>query len=210
MNNIKPLQAIDQGLTGCHICGLLVKLPSDSQGTCPRCHSKVHPRKANSISGTWALLLAAVFLYIPANLLPIMTVTYFGSGSPDTIISGVIHLLASGMWPLALIVFVASILVPLMKLFVLVYLLISVQRASKTRKRERTRLFRLTELVGRWSMVDVFVIALLTALVHLGAIATVEPGLGASAFAAVVILTMLAAMRFDPRLIWDSEARADG
>ncbi len=148
-------------------------------------------------------------MYFPANLLPIMTVVYLGSGQPDTIMSGVIRLMRHGDWSIALVVFVASILVPLLKMIVLVYLLLSVHRKSQLRRRERTRLYRVTELVGRWSMLDVFVVALLAALVHLGVLADITPGPAARAFAAVVILTMLSAMSFDPRLIWDHESDAD-
>ncbi len=198
-----PRLAREAGLTGCPICGLVVRLTPHRENYCPRCHSHLHARKPHSILTTWALLLTAALLYIPANVLPIMTVVYFGSGQPDTILSGVVHLFENGMWPLGLIVFVASIVVPLLKLIILSYLLISVQRRTPHRRKRRTRLFRLTELIGRWSMVDVFVIALLTTLVQMGTVANVEPGAGASAFAAVVISTMFAAMSFDPRLIWE-------
>jgi len=193
------------GLASCHVCSLLLRLPGRGGGRCPRCGSRVHFRKPGSLSTCWALLLASIIMYFPANLLPIMTVVYFGSGQPDTIMSGVVRLMMHGDWPIALVVFVASILVPLLKMIVLVYLLLSVHRKSGWRRRERTRLYRLTELVGRWSMVDVFVVALLAALVHIGVLADIAPGPGARAFAAVVILTMLAAMSFDPRLIWDHE-----
>ncbi len=196
-------RARELGLASCHTCDLLVRLQGNRRQHCPRCGAHVHSRRPHSLSTTWAMLVASLVLYLPANLLPVMTVIYFGQGQPDTIISGVIRLILHGNWPLALIVFVASVLIPLLKIMVLVYLLLSVHRHSVYRKQERTRLYRITELVGRWSMVDVFVVALLVALVQLGAIANIEAGLGASAFAGVVILTMLAAMNFDPRLIWD-------
>lgn len=143
-------------------------------------------------------------LYLPANLYPVMSVTSFGQVRADTILSGAEFLLAHGMWPLALIVFVASILVPVVKILILVYLLLSVQLRSVARPIDRTRLYRFTEFVGRWSMVDVFVVSVLVALVHLGQVAEVEAGAGAVFFAAVVVLTMLAAKTFDPRLIWDN------
>lgn len=193
------------GLASCAVCNQLMRLPARRRGLCPRCGSHVHMRKPASLSNSWALLVAAMIMYFPANLLPIMTVVYLGSGQPDTIISGVIRLMMHGDWPIALVVFVASVLVPLLKMIVLLYLLLSVRRKSTFRRRERTRLYRMTELVGRWSMVDVFVVALLAALVHLGVLADITPGPGARAFAAVVILTMLSAMSFDPRLIWDRE-----
>jgi len=204
-----PPRARDLGLTGCHVCGLVLR-GSGGELHCPRCHSALHPRKPDSIARTWALLITAVILYIPANLLPVMRTAYLGNESADTIMSGVVYFLLHGDWPLALIIFVASVLVPLLKIISLVYLLISVQRRSRIRHRERTLLYRVTELIGRWSMVDVFVVAVLVALVQMGNLATVYPGLGASAFAGVVILTMLAAQSFDPRLIWDHQERMDG
>ncbi len=194
-------------LVGCHACGLVSRLRPAAKGGhmhCPRCGSALHRRKPNSIARTWALVLTAAILYIPANVFPVMTVISFGKGAPDTILSGVIHLIEGGMLPLALLVFFASITVPVLKLLGLTYLLISVQRKSQWRPRDRTRLYRITEAVGRWSMIDIFMISILVALVKLGSIATIEPGVGATSFAAVVIITILAAMSFDPRLIWDS------
>jgi paraquat-inducible protein A len=172
--------------------------------SCPRCGALLHQRKSDSISRTWAFLIAAFILYIPANLYPIMTVISFGRGAPDTIISGVIHLIEADQWPIAALVFFASIFVPILKLLVLAFLAISVQLKSKWRPRDRTVIYRFTEVVGRWSMIDIFMISILVALVKLGAIATIEAGIGATAFAAVVVLTMFAAMAFDPRLIWDN------
>ncbi|MBF0161820.1 MAG: paraquat-inducible protein A [Magnetococcales bacterium] len=187
------------GWSLCHTCAALLL----TQGTCPRCGDRVHLRKPASLSHTWALLLAAALLYIPANLLPIMTVIRFGQGEPDTILSGVQHLMASGLWPLALIILFASVLVPLMKLAVLTFLLLSVHYQTKWRLRERTTLYRVIELFGHWSMVDIFLLAVLTALVQLGSLTTIEPGNGATFFGMVVVLTMLATRRFDPRLMWD-------
>ena len=171
---------------------------------CPRCGASLHYRKPNSISRTWALIWAAIILYIPANVYPVMTVISFGKGSPDTILSGVKALAEHGMWPLALLVFFASITVPMAKLIGMIYLLLSVQRKSHWRPKDRTVLYRVTEVIGRWSMIDIFMISILVALVKLQAIATIEPGPGAISFAAVVVLTMFAAMSFDPRLIWDA------
>ena len=204
-----PPRALELGLTGCHTCGLVLRL-GHGESLCPRCHSVLHPRKPASIARTWALLITAVIMYIPANVLPVMRTAYLGNESADTIMSGVVYFLLHGDWPLALVIFVASVLVPLLKVMALIYLLISVQRQSRIRHRERTVLYRVTELIGRWSMVDVFVVAVLAALVQMGNLATIYPGLGASAFAAVVILTMLAAHSFDPRLIWDHQESMDG
>jgi paraquat-inducible protein A len=178
---------------------------------CPRCATPLHRRKPDSLNRSWALAATAAILYVPANLLPIMTVTSFGKGTPDTIVSGVIELLHAGMWPIALLVFFASITVPVLKLVGLVFLLLSVHRRSTKRLRDRTVMYRIIEGVGRWSMVDVFMIGILAALVALGNLATIAPGPGAVAFCGVVIVTILAAMAFDPRLMWDvADGRDDG
>jgi paraquat-inducible protein A len=195
------------GLMSCHACHQLTRIPAgftDGEAICPRCEAHIHLRKPNSLSRTWALLIAAYILYIPANLLPVMTVISFGKGEADTILSGVKELIHAGMLPIALLVFFASITVPVLKLLVLTFLLLSVHYKSQWRPRERTFLYRITEVVGRWSMIDIFMISILIALVKLDAVATIEPGAGAISFASVVILTMFAAMSFDPRLIWDS------
>jgi paraquat-inducible protein A len=157
----------------------------------------------------WAFAIAAMILYIPANTLPIMeTSSLFGSQN-DTIMSGVVYLWRSGSWYLALVVFIASILVPMAKLLALILLLVSVQLRSCWQPLQRAKLYRMVELVGRWSMLDVYVVTLLVALVQLDALATIKPGPGALAFGAVVVLTLLAAMHFDPRLIWDSLENAN-
>lgn len=187
----------------CHTCHLLV-LQGDGHEDCPRCGSALHTRKENSIDKTWALTITAAILFIPANLLPIMTVSQMGRGDPDTIVSGVLKLMSLGMYGLALIVFFVSIVVPGLKLISLTYLLRSVQTRSSWRPRDRTLLYRVTEVVGSWSMVDVFIVGLLTALVSLGAMAGIEPGPGILYFAGVVVVTMFAAHSFDPRLIWDN------
>ena len=169
----------------------------------------MHHRKANSINRTWALVITAAILYVPANVFPVMTVISLGKAQSDTILSGALYLLQHGMWPLALIVFIASVLVPLMKLFSLSFLLISVQRHSSWRPVGRTRLYRITEAVGRWSMVDIYVVTILVALVSLGNLATLDAGLGAVFFGGVVVVTIFAAESFDPRLIWDQRGDSD-
>ncbi len=194
-------------LLSCHICHLLCKAPASGDnvaGICPRCGTRLYYRKPNSISRTWALVIAAFIFYIPANVLPIMHTTSFGNTQSDTILSGVIYFMKTGSWHIALVIFVASIFVPLFKLIILVYLLISLRKKWQWRPLDRTRLYRITEAVGRWSMVDIYVLAILVALVKLDALATVEPGHGALYFAAMVVITIFAAMSFDPRLIWDS------
>jgi paraquat-inducible protein A len=196
-----------EALISCHVCELVLPqaeaVRAHSHLHCPRCGEVLHRRKPGSLQRTWALVIAAAVCYVPANLLPIMTVTSLGQGQSDTIMSGVIYLVHHGMWPLALVVFVASVLVPLMKLVILTFLLVSVQLRSAWRPEDRTRLYRLTEAVGRWSMVDIYVVTILVALVRLGNLASIEAEMGAIFFAAVVVITMFAAMSFDPRLIWD-------
>jgi paraquat-inducible protein A len=199
--------AASAGLVPCESCHLLTHWrPSDadSEQHCPRCGAPLHGRIPNSIGRCWALLIAAIALYFPANLLPIMTVKSLGSGSPNTIFSGIMELIAAKMWPVAMVVLIASIVVPLLKISTLSYLLISVQRGSVKRRRDRTRMYRLTEAIGRWSMVDIYVVAILVAAIQLGNIAEIEAGPAGIPFAGVVILTMLAAAAFDPRLIWDA------
>jgi len=193
------------GLLGCHVCGLVSRSPSaGGHAACGRCGATLHSRKPYSIGRTWALLLAAALLYIPANALPVMqTTTLFGS-QEDTILSGVAYLWTSGSWPLAIVVFVASITVPLLKIIALTVLVVSTQRRTAWRPLERTRLYRVIEIIGRWSMLDIYVVTVLVALVHLQGLATIQAGPGAVAFGAVVVLTMLASLSFDPRLIWDS------
>ncbi|MFO1112886.1 MAG: paraquat-inducible protein A [Rhodospirillales bacterium] len=208
-----PSPTVRRRLVSCHTCQLTVELPAGAHAheemDCPRCGSPLHRRKPESLSRTGALLITAALLYIPANIYPVMTLQALGSGAPSTIVGGVMELLVHGMWPLALIVFVASILVPMLKLISMGWLVVATSRGSRWRLRERTLIYRLNELVGRWSMVDVFVITILVALVQLGAVAQVVPGVGILAFAFVVVLTMLAALTFDPRLMWDAAGAND-
>jgi paraquat-inducible protein A len=173
-------------------------------GLCPRCGAELAWRRHNAIQSTWALVIAAAICYIPANVLPVLTTTALGSSESDTIMGGVVFLYTSGSWPLALIVLIASVMVPLGKLVALAYLLITVQRRSITSNRERTRLYRMVDFIGRWSMLDVFVDTFTVALVQLEPLMYVQPGPGVAFFAAVVVLTMMAAERFDSRLIWDA------
>lgn len=200
-----PLTAKQAGLASCHTCSLLTPLTqlAENHGHCPRCGSFVHQRKPDSLNRCWAFLVAATIFYFPANLLPMTRTTHLGKIQDDTILSGVIYFFSTGSWPIALVIFIASIFVPLLKLSILSGLLLSVQLRSTWRPAERTRLYRVTELVGRWSMVDIYVVTILVALVRLGALAQIEAGPAAPFFALVVVLTMFAAMAFDPRLIWD-------
>lgn len=198
------ITARQRGLMQCLVCHKLVPRQQREEVSCPRCGAPVHSRIPHSLAKTWAYLLTAMMLYVPANILPIMTVSDIAGGKADTIFSGIVSLMRSGMIPIGLIVFTASIVVPLLKMVALVILLLSVQCKWKLSARQRTRLYRLTGFVGRWSMLDIYVIMILITLVAFGALASVETGPAATAFASVVVLTMLAAMSFDARLIWDT------
>lgn len=194
------------GLVSCHDCHLLSRWPvltGRQNAFCPRCGGHLYQRKPNSIARTWALVLTAMIFYIPANVLPMTITTALGMKQADTIMSGVIYFMQHGSWEIALVIFTASIFVPFMKFLIMIYLLLSVQFRSVWRPRDRTVLYRMTEAVGRWSMVDIYVVTILVALVKLGILANIEAGPAAIYFAAVVVITMIAAESFDPRLIWD-------
>ncbi|WP_416047755.1 paraquat-inducible protein A [Cupriavidus basilensis] len=195
--------ATSMGLVSCHACDALSPLAMQGE-PCPRCGATLHHRKPNSLARTWAFLLSALILYIPANLLPVMVTQSILGTQRDTIFSGVVYLWLSGSNMLAIVVLIASIVVPLLKMIILALLLLSVHLRSRWRIRQQTRLYGLVEIIGRWSMLDIFVVALLASLVRAGALATIIPGAGAMAFGSVVVLTMLASLSFDPRLLWDS------
>jgi paraquat-inducible protein A len=205
------LSAAQAGLTSCESCGLLSRpVLAAPRGSCPRCGSRLEWRRKHSIQRTWALSLAAAMCYVPANTLPVLTTHTLTTSGSDTIMGGVIYLYRSGSWPLALIVLVASVMIPLGKLVALAYLLITVQRGSAKNNGDRVRLYRLVEFIGRWSMLDVFVDTFVVALVQLKPLMFVEPAPGVVFFLAVVVLTMFAAQTFDPRLIWDSDSDWQG
>lgn len=199
MTAYAPETAAARGLASCHWCG---KVQPVAQGHCARCHATLHLRKPHSLQRTVALTLAATMLYLPANLLPIMKADRIGGGEENTILGGVATFWAHHAYPIAIVIFTASVVIPILKLLAIAALCWSTHHC--TRPRAMTRIYRLTELVGRWSMVDVFVVAILVAVVQLGSLMSIEPGPAALAFAGVVVLTMIAAMSFDPRLIWDA------
>jgi paraquat-inducible protein A len=200
-----PLTAAQAGLVSCETCDLLARpIDAAAPGYCPRCSGTLEWRRPRSLQYTWALVIAAAICYVPANILPVLTTNALGSSESDTIMGGVMLLYRTGSWPLALIVLVASVMVPLGKLIALTYLLLAVQLGWIGGRRERMRLYRMVELIGRWSMLDVFVDTFTVALVQLQPLMSVVPGPGVLFFAAVVILTMMAAKSFDPRLIWDA------
>lgn len=210
MNAAESLTARSRGLALCLSCHRLNPCGEDETVHCARCGASVRMRKRDSLARTWALLVTALVTLIPANTYPIMNVLVFGNGDPTTIVGGIVLLIEHGMYPIAAVVFIASFLVPLLKVAGLMAILITIHRdGSRLSPLQCTRLYRLVEFFGRWSMLDVFVVMLLVATVHLGAIARIETGVGAVAFGASVVLTMLAAMSFDPRLIWDARDRDD-
>lgn len=193
--------AFAQGLQGCAVCTRVAPLDAT---VCDGCGARLHPGWGNSIQETWAWLITSVILYIPANFLPIMYTTFLGKTTESTIFGGVVILWRHGSYPIALVIFVASVFVPIGKIFILTWLCVSVQIGSTLALPQKARLYRITEFVGRWSMVDVFVVGILVALIQLGNIMTILPGAAALAFAAMVATTMFAANAFDPRLIWRS------
>jgi paraquat-inducible protein A len=199
MSELAPTAA-SRNLSACHVCH---KLAPAQLHHCPRCGSVLHMRKPDSIQRTLALLVTACILYIPANLYPIMITDQLGTSEPSTILGGVILLMHHGAVLVALVIFLFSVMVPIGKLIALFYLVWTVRRHSPITPRQRTVLYQITEFVGKWSMVDVFVVAILVALVHLGGLLSIRPGFAAVCFAGVVIVTMIAAESFDPRLIWD-------
>lgn len=207
----REASAASLGLTACHACGLLSRLPKQhAEAACPRCSAGLHFRKPHSIARTWALVIAAYILYVPANTLPILETRSLFTQQSNTIMSGVILFWNGGSWFVAAIIFFASIVVPLTKLIALTLLLMSIHRRSSWDAYQRTRLYRLIEYIGRWSMLDIYVAALSVALVQIGTFASMRAGWGAVAFGAVAVLTMFAVQAFDPRLIWDTAGAENG
>ncbi len=202
MTDDAPPTAAALGLAACHLCG---KVSPVAEKYCPRCDAHLHLRKPHSLARTWAFLTAAAAFYLPANLLPIMTVSGIAASEGDTILSGVVAFWKTGAYPIAIVIFTASVLIPLLKFVALVWLCLAARGHVNGSPAAMSRIYHITELVGRWSMVDVFVVAILVCLVQLGALMTITVGPAALSFALVVIFTMFAAMSFDPRLLWDRQ-----
>jgi paraquat-inducible protein A len=196
-----PPQAADLQLCLCHTCGQACDTTYRAH-RCNRCGAALHSVKPNSLTRTWAYLLAALILYVPANVLPVMNTQMLGNGADSTIITGVLEFWEAGAWDIAAIIFIASIGVPAIKFGALILLLVTCQRRSAWACRQRSKLFRIVELVGYWSMLDVMVVALVAALVKFQGLGDIEPRAGILFFGLVVVFTMLSAMSFDPRLIW--------
>jgi paraquat-inducible protein A len=204
----RPPVASELNLCLCHGCGLACDVSQDPHA-CERCGAPLHRRKTDSLNRTWAFLLASLVFYIPANLLPVMNTTMLGSGADSTIMGGVLEFWQHGAWDIALIIFIASVAVPGIKFVALTLLLMTAQRHSAWACKERSKLYRFVELIGYWSMLDVIVVALVAALVKFQALGNIEPRAGILFFGLVVVFTMLAAMSFDPRLIWDTPPARD-
>jgi len=199
-----------EGLAGCQVCHQTLEMPEGhNSARCNRCGSMVNYRKPLSLSHTWALMITGFILFIPANVYPVMTVIYLGSESTDTIMSGVLALVDFEMYAIALVVFIASVAVPLLKLIGILVMLIIVEKQIPLSKKQSAQAYRVIEVIGKWSMLDLFVVSILVTLVDLGAIATITAGTGATAFSAVVVVTMFAAHSFDPKLIWDLETEKE-
>jgi paraquat-inducible protein A len=199
-----PVTGRSLGLLVCLDCHATVRNVRAPHSRCPRCHARLHERKPHSLALTAILVISAAVLYVPANVLPVMTTRTFFDDETDTIMSGVLVLLQSGSWPIAVLVFIASIVVPLLKILALAVLLYSAWAHSPRHRLQRSALFRLVEFIGRWSMLDIYAISLLATLVQVQSFASIIVGWGAWAFGAVVVLTMLAARTFDERLLWDT------
>ncbi len=204
--NVNGLTAKDQGLALCMVCHQLANYKSGENNFCPRCESPIRMRFKDSLQRCWALTICSLIAFIPANAYPIMTFLTFGKGQGDTILSGIFALIKFEMYPIAAIVFIASFVVPLAKIIGLLVLLISLQSRKTFSKQKRTKMYRWIEFFGKWSMLDVFVVALLVSLVEFGTILEIVAGPGATAFGIMVILTIFAANSFDPRLLWDEES----
>ena len=200
---MKSYTGKEEGLVLCTECHSIHHFIPDVLMHCSRCGAELHQRKLNSLARTWALLLSSMILFIPANMLDIMNVTYFGQDDPSTIMGGVIVLIQLGSYPVAFVVFVASILVPLFKMFGILMILSSLKYNINLSDKQRIKMFRMIDFIGRWSMLDIFVISILAALVNISGVAVISAGVGATAFGAVVVLTILAANSFDTRLLWD-------
>lgn len=193
-----------RGLACCHVC---LKLNPSAENSCELCGASLHIRLPDSRQRTLALTITAALLYIPANVMPIMTTVQLGNATESTIVGGILLLIHHRSYPIAAVIFVASVIVPIAKLLSLAWLSWSISGTHGVAHRQRTRLYRMTEVIGKWSMTDVFVVSVLVALIQLGGLLVIRPGPAALAFGAMVIVTMLAAESFDPRLIWDQEER---
>lgn len=201
----RVLFAHQAGVTGCRCCRLVFRPTPDTTQYCPRCGSRQRPPDSKSLGRSCALLIAAVIVYVPANVLPVMFTRLPGGGKESTIMEGVVDFWHSGSYGIAVIIFIASVAIPCMKFFSIATLLVSSAIRSPWARRERTRLYHITEWIGCWSMLDVIVVAAVSGLVQYPSLSEAEPRAGILFFGLVVFLTMLSALSFDPRLIWEGD-----
>ena len=197
-------RGLQQGMTCCHVCQQPGQVDEHGHGRCSRCNEVLHARTRHSIQHTLSLLLVAAMIYIPSMLWPVMTINQLGDHAHQTIIGGVLLLIGYGDYPVAMVIFFASVMVPVAKLMALLWLCLKTRLPLPFRYRNRMRLYHVTHFIGRWSMIDVFVVTVLGSMVQLGALMSIVPEHGIVAFASVVVITMIAAERFDPRLMWDA------
>ena len=193
------------GVAGCHTCGKAVHLGKKSHTECTRCGAEVHYRKHDSVRRAWAFLIAAFIMYIPANTEPMMRTTALGTESADTIMEGVVYFITHGDYLVGGVIFAASVMLPLLKMIALAYIYIMAEKSGNTRRKEQNKLYKAAEILGKWSMLDIFVVGLMAGLVQLGTLTSIAPGPACIAFAAVVILTMISEMLYDPKLTWDEK-----
>lgn len=199
-----PMRTLMAGLLACQTCGLVSRrVPDGRPSCCSRCAAKLHERLPRSAENTLAWLIAAVILYIPANVLPVMYVSGIGGGQESTILGGILGFWRGGDWPIALVIFIASVAVPATKFLAIGLILWTLYRKSDWGRRQRTALYRLVEVIGYWSMLDVVVVALTSALLQFEGVGAAEPRLGIVFFCGVVVATMISALSLDSRLIWD-------
>ena len=206
MNGKEVPRGLELGLAGCHVCE---KVSPVAEVRCSRCGTHLHLRKPDSITRTMALLIAAAVMYVPANMLPILTSRELGISTESTIIAGMVEFWSTGAYPIAIVIFTASILIPLLKIVALLWLCAAAKGLVPHSAKLLGKVYWVTELLGRWSMVDIFVVSILVAMVQLGNYMVITPEPGALAFAGVVMLTMFAAMSFDPKLLWDQLEREE-
>jgi paraquat-inducible protein A len=206
VNGKEVPRGVELGLAGCHVCE---KVSPVGGVHCLRCGSHLHLRKPDSLARTMALLIAAAIMYVPANLLPVLTTRELGISTESTIVAGMIQFWNKGSYPIAIVIFTASIVIPLLKIVSLLWLCAAAKGLVPHSAKILGKVYWITELLGRWSMVDIFVVAILVAMVQLGNYMIITPGPGALAFAGVVLLTMFAAMSFDPKLLWDQLEREE-
>ncbi|SEW00845.1 paraquat-inducible protein A [Cognatiyoonia koreensis] len=200
------ITAREAGLVACQNCG---QVHEANATVCIRCEGRIASRKPQSLQNVWAWLIAGIITFIPANVYPMLRTNTLVESSESTIIGGVVELIHYGNYGIGAIVFIASILIPLGKFLAIIYLALSVQKRSVLNMHQRHKLYDIVEFIGRWSMIDVFVVAILSALVQLNTVASINPGIAAVSFALSVIFTMLAAQSFDPRMIWDADRKSE-